>query len=141
MRIKHGARDHDVIFVAFTYQPHPIVLYPLQPSTDKQQPLEKLSNELIVLASRSTTVRGLVKSVKVTMAEAIGSGGESSEEDDHDEDIPSRRGPVSSNTAASRSRHPNQTKELRYFQDYLPKHQRRRIQKEIDNGFKPGEAS
>ena len=75
------------------------------------------------------------------MAEANSSGGESSEEDDHDEDF---RGPVSSITAATRSLHPNQTKELRYVQDYLqriPKHQRRRIQKEIDKGFKPGEAS
>ena len=78
------------------------------------------------------------------MAEAISSGEESSEEDNPDEDFPSRRGPVSSTTAASRSRHPNQTKELHYVQDYLqriPKHQRRRIQKEIDKGFKPGEAS
>ena len=74
------------------------------------------------------------------MAEAISSEGEESEEDDHDEDF---RRPVSSITAAIRSPHPNQTKELRPVQDYLqriPKHQRRRIQNELDKGFKPGEA-
>ena len=71
MRIKCRARDHGVIFV---------VLYALatlkccgftvlstctQSSTDKQQPLEKLSSELIVLASRSTTERVVVKSIKL----------------------------------------------------------------------------
>ena len=80
------------------------------------------------------------------MAETSSSGGESSEEDgEQDEASPSRhRGPVSSVIADTRPPHPNQTKELRYVQDYLqriPKHQRRRIQKEIDKGFKPGEAS
>ena len=79
------------------------------------------------------------------MAEASSSEGESSEEDEQDEASPSRRrGPVSSITAATRPPHPNQTKKLRYVQDYLqriPTHQRRRIQQEIDQGFKPGEAS
>ena len=81
------------------------------------------------------------------MAEASSSGGEfeSSEEDEQDEASPSRRrGPVSSIIAVTRPPHPNQTKKLRYVQDYLqriPKHQRRRIQQEIDKGFKPGEAS
>ena len=63
---------------------------------------------------------------------------ESSDEDEHDEDSPSHPDPVGSTSAA---RHPNR-KKLRYFRDYLqrlPKHQRRRIKKEIKKGIKPGE--
>ena len=76
------------------------------------------------------------------MAEASSSGEESSEEEKHDEASPSLRGPVSPITAASPP-HSNK-KKLRYVRDYLqrlPKHQRRRIQKEIDKGYKPGEAT
>lgn len=76
------------------------------------------------------------------MAEASSSRGERSKEDEQGE-APSHCGPVSSITAVARPPHCNQTKELRYFQDYLqriPKHQRLRIQKEIDRGSKPGEA-
>ena len=71
------------------------------------------------------------------MAEASSSGGEGSEEEDSDEASPSD-GVI---TAASPRppRHINKRKKLRYVQDYLPKHQRRRIQKEIDKGYKPGE--
>ena len=76
MRIKHGARDHDVIFVAFYggtgYQPHPVPKccgFTVSTSTfhwqATWQPLEKLSSELVVLASRSTIVRVLVKSIKL----------------------------------------------------------------------------
>ena len=77
------------------------------------------------------------------MAEASSSRGERSKEDEQDE-VSSHCGPVSSMTAVARPPHGNQTKELHYFQDYLqriPKHQRLIIQKEIDRGFKPGEAS
>ena len=60
------------------------------------------------------------------MAEASSSGGEASEEEeDSDEASPS-----------------NKRKELRYVQDYLQrlsKHQRKRIQKEVNKGYKPGE--
>ena len=76
------------------------------------------------------------------MAEASSSGEESSEEEKYDEASPSLRGPVSPITAASPP-HSNK-KKLRYVRDYLqrvPKHQRRRIQKEIDKGYKPGEAT
>jgi hypothetical protein len=75
------------------------------------------------------------------MAEASSSGGEGSEEEEDDEASPSHGGPVSPITAAS-PRHTNKRKKLRYVQDYLlrvPKHQRRRIQKEIDKGYKSGE--
>ena len=71
------------------------------------------------------------------MAEASSSGGEGSEEDDaspSDGEI----------TAARPLRHTNKRKKLRYLQDYLqrlPKHQRKRIQKEIDKGYKPGETA
>ena len=73
------------------------------------------------------------------MAEASSSGGE---EDDSDEASPSD-GEI---TAASQrlQRHTNKRKKLRYVQDYLqrlPKHQRKRIQKEIDKGYKPGETA
>ena len=73
------------------------------------------------------------------MAEASSSGGEASEEDS-DEASPSD-GEI---TAASQRppRLTNKRKKLRYVQDYLqrlPKHQRKRIQKEIDKGYKPGE--
>ena len=76
------------------------------------------------------------------MAEASSSGGEGSEEDDSDEASP--RPSDGEITAASPRppRHTNKRKKLRYVQDYLqrlPKHQRRRIQKEIDEGYKPGE--
>ena len=63
---------------------------------------------------------------------------ESSDEDEHDKASPSLTDPVSSTAAA---RHPNR-KKLRYVRDYLqrlPKHQRRRIQKEIKKNPKPGE--
>ena len=62
----------------------------------------------------------------------------SSEERKHDQASPSLSDPVSPTTAA---RHPNR-KKLRYVRDYLqrlPKHQRRRIKKEIKRGQKPGE--
>ena len=70
----------------------------------------------------------------------------SSEEssDEYEHRSPSLSGPVSpkiSPTAAAS--HPNR-KKLRYFRDYLqrlPKHQRRRIQKEIKKGRKPGEVN
>ena len=70
------------------------------------------------------------------MAEASSSGGE---EEDSDEASPN--GEI---TAANQRppRHTNKRKKLRYVQDYLrrlPKHQRKRIQKEIDKGYKPGE--
>jgi hypothetical protein len=78
------------------------------------------------------------------MAEASSSGGEGSEEEEEDDDAsPSHGGPVIPTTAAS-PRHTNRRKKLRYVQDYLqrvPKHQRRRIQKEIDNSYKPGETA
>ena len=73
------------------------------------------------------------------MAEASSFGEESSEEE-HEEATPSLSGPVSQITAAS-TPHTNK-KNLRYCRDYLqrlPKHQRRRIQKEVKKGFKPGE--
>jgi hypothetical protein len=78
------------------------------------------------------------------MAEASSSGEEGSEEEEHDEASPSHGGPVSPITAASPRplQHTNKQKKLRYLQDYLqrvPKHQRRRIQTEIDEGYKPGE--
>ena len=63
---------------------------------------------------------------------------ESSDEDEHGEASASLPDPVGSTAAA---RHPNR-KKLRYFRDYLqrlPKHQRRRIQKEIEKSPKPGE--
>jgi hypothetical protein len=80
----------------------------------------------------------------VAMAEASSSGGEGREEDEeHDEASKSLASRI---TAARYSppaqRHTNQRMKLRYVQDYLlrvPKHQRRRIQKEIDKGYKPGE--
>ena len=62
----------------------------------------------------------------------------SSSEDEHDEASSSLPDPVGSTSAP---RHPNR-KKLRYFSDYLqrlPKHQRRRIQKEIKKSPKPGE--
>ena len=74
---------------------------------------------------------------------ASSSGGEGSEEEyDADETSPSYR----EITAASQRplRHTNKKKKLRYLQDYLqrlPKHQRRRIQKEIDKEYKPGESA
>jgi hypothetical protein len=78
------------------------------------------------------------------MAEASSSGGEGSDEEEEDDEIsPSHGGPVSPITAAS-PRHTNKRKKLRYFQDYLlrvPKHQQRRIQKEIDECYKPGETA
>ena len=70
------------------------------------------------------------------MAEASSSGGEGSEEES-DEASPS-----DGETSLRPPRHTNKRKKLRYVQDYLqrlPKHQRRRIQKEIDKGYKPGE--
>ena len=83
------------------------------------------------------------------MAEASSSGGEASEEDDSDEASPSdgseEASPSDGEIAAASPhppRHTNNRKELRYFQDYLqrlPKHPRKRIQKEIDKGYKPGE--
>ena len=74
------------------------------------------------------------------MAETSSSGGEGSQEDDFDDASPSD-GEI---TAASQhpQRHTNKRKELRYFQDYLqrlPKHQRKRIQNEINKGYIPGE--
>ena len=80
------------------------------------------------------------------MAEASSSGGEASEEDDSDEASPSDGSDEASPSHGAANprppRHTNKRKELRYFQDYLqrlPKHQRKRIQKEIDKGYKPGE--
>ena len=75
------------------------------------------------------------------MAEASSSGGEASEEEDDSDEASPSDGEI---TAASPRppRHTNKRKKLRYFQDYLqrlPKHQRKRIQKEIDKGYKPGE--
>ena len=73
----------------------------------------------------------------VSMAEPSSSE-ESSDENEHDQASPSLSDPVSPTTAA---RHPNR-KKLRYVRDYLqrlPKHQRRRIKKEIKRGQKPGE--
>ena len=77
------------------------------------------------------------------MAEASSSGGEASEEEDDSDEASPSDGEI---TAASQrpQRHTNKRKKLRYFQDYLqrlPKHQRKRIQKEIDKGYKPGETT
>ena len=77
------------------------------------------------------------------MAEASSSGGEASEEEDDSDEASPSDGEI---TAASPrpQRHTNKRKELRYVQDYLqrlPKHQRKRIQKEIDKGYKPGETA
>ena len=76
------------------------------------------------------------------MAEASSSGGEASgeEEDGSDEASPSD-GEIAAASQRPR-RHTNKRKKLRYVQDYLqrlPKHQRKRIQKEIDKGYKQGE--
>ena len=77
--------------------------------------------------------------VVVSMADSSTcSSEESSDEDEHNEASPSLPDPVGSTAAA---RHPNR-KKLRYVRDYLqrlPKHQRRRIQKEIEKSPKPGE--
>ena len=75
------------------------------------------------------------------MAEASSFGGEASEEEDDSDEASPSDGEI---TAASQRppRHTNKRKKLRYVQDYLqrlPKHQRKRIQKEIDKGYKPGE--
>ena len=93
------------------------------------------------------------------MAEASSSGGEASEEEDDSSDIyyyesseaslsdgsdeasPSD-GEIIATTSPRPPRHTNKRKKIRYVQDYLqrlPKHQRKRIQKEIDKGYKPGE--
>ena len=74
------------------------------------------------------------------MAEASSSGEESSELEEHEASL-SLSGPVSPITTATPH---NKTKKLRYFTDYgylqrLPEHQRRRIQEEIEKGYKPGE--
>ena len=72
------------------------------------------------------------------MAEASSSAaGEENSEDEEvsDEASPTLGGPVSPIGRSSNK------KKLRYVRDYLlrvPKHQRRRIQKEIDNGYKAG---
>ena len=82
------------------------------------------------------------QSICAAMAEVSSPGEESSKEEEHDEDPPSRRGPVSPITAASPP-HSNK-KKVHYVRDYLqrlPKHQRRRIQKEIDKGYKPGDTT
>ncbi|MCG8623911.1 MAG: hypothetical protein MJE68_18210 [Proteobacteria bacterium] len=84
------------------------------------------------------------------MAEASSSGGEASEEeDDSDEASPSdgsdEASPSDGEITAANPRpprHTNKRKELRYVQYYLqklPKHQRKKIQKEVDEGYKPGE--
>ena len=72
------------------------------------------------------------------MAEISSSGEESGEEEEHDEATPSLSGPI---TAASS--HTKRMK-LRYFRgcgylQRLPEHQQRRIQEEIEKGYKPGE--
>ena len=72
------------------------------------------------------------------MAEASSSGEERSEEEELDEATPSLSGPVRPATTAS----PHKKKQLRYFRDYLqrlPEHQRRKIQEEMEKGYKPGE--
>jgi hypothetical protein len=125
--------------VAFIYEPHPVVVVFLC-----QAILENLSsiikNSVLLLVA---LLRSINPSSGVAMAEASSSGGasEGSEEEEDDEASPSHGGPVS--TAAS-PRHTNKRKKLRYVQDYLlrvPKHQRRRIQKEIDKGYKQGETA
>ena len=92
------------------------------------------------------------------MAEASSSGGEASEEEDDSSDIyyyessetslsdgSDEASPSDGEIAAASQRprrHTNKRKELRYIQDYLqrlPKHQRKRIQKEVNKGYKPGE--
>ena len=76
------------------------------------------------------------------MAEASSSGGEWSEKDNSDEASPSDGGIIAASQRPPR--HTNKRKKLRYIQDYLqrlPKHQRWRIQKEIDKGYKPGETA
>ena len=75
------------------------------------------------------------------MAEASSSGVEASEEEDGSDEASPSDGEIA---AASQRppRHTNKRKKLCYVQDYLqrlPKHQRKRIQKEIDKGYKPGE--
>ena len=89
------------------------------------------SCELSALASNPVVL------LCVAMTEASGSREERSE--GHDEAIPSLSGPVSPITAISP---PHTNKILRYFRDYLqrlPEHQRRRIQEEIEKGYKPGD--
>ena len=75
------------------------------------------------------------------MAEASSSGGVASEEEDDSDEVSPSDGEIAA--AIQRpQRHTNKRKKLRYVQDYLqrlPKHQRKRIQKEIDKGYKPGE--
>ena len=73
------------------------------------------------------------------MAEASSSGGEASEEEEDSDGASPSDGEIASQRPP---RHTNKRKKLRYVQDYLqrlPKHQRKRIQKEIDKGYKPGE--
>ena len=78
------------------------------------------------------------------MAEASSSGGEASEEEEDGSDEAS---PSDGEITAASPPPPlltNKRKKLRYLQDYLkrlPKHQRKRIQKEIDKGYKPGETA
>jgi hypothetical protein len=87
------------------------------------------------------------------VAESSSSEEESNEEEEEEHYKSSRRArrpdsprpgpgfPISQHFMTARG-HTNKRKKLRYVQDYLlrvPKHQRRRIQKEIDKGYKPGE--
>ena len=93
------------------------------------------------MLSLGTLLRLIKLASCVAMAEASSFGGEGSEEEDDSDEASPSDGEI---TAASQRppRHTNKRKKLRYVQDYLqrlPKHQRKRIQKEIDKGYKPGE--
>ena len=75
------------------------------------------------------------------MAEASSSGGEASQEEDDSNEASPSDGEIIA--ASQRPPRPiNKRKKLRYVEDYLqrvPKHQQKRIQKEIDKGYKPDE--
>ena len=135
MRIEYRARDRCGFFFLM-YKPHPgFVVYWNWNSVKASlywRTIAGESCELSALASNPVVL------LCVAMAEASGSREERSEEG-HDEAIPSLSGPVSPITAISP---PHTNKMLRYFRDYLqrlPEHQRRRIQEEIEKGYKPGD--
>ena len=117
MRMKHRARNHDVvlIFVALAFcKSHTQELW--------RVPIDSTVNSLASSKPINRSVQYYIVVVKrVAMAmlwrrpvALQSSGEESSEEDEQNEASPSRRGPVSSVTAATL---PPQTKKPRYIQD------------------------
>ena len=75
------------------------------------------------------------------MAEAT-SPAAAGEESSEDEEVSDEASPTLGGLVSPIGRSSNKKKKLRYVREYLlrvPKHQRRKIQKEIDNGYKPGE--